>query len=164
MKKLIVGLGLTILAMPAAQVWAGSYKHMTADDIRTLQANQSRPVVRLKSHRVETISPANQSKGLPCACDLSTQPYVEPPAYSFEPDASADDIAPMPFIGEPLTMSVAYPEQSSSWQRSGKLHPQPKASKTASGPRLMHAFLGPQPNLKQIVGNAQSMPPALYWV
>ncbi|HRJ54448.1 MAG TPA: hypothetical protein PLE99_16930 [Candidatus Thiothrix moscowensis] len=49
MKKLIAGLGLTVLAVPSAQAWTGGI-----EDMRTMQANERGPVVRVKSHRVTT--------------------------------------------------------------------------------------------------------------
>lgn len=44
MKKLIAGVGMTMLAVPSAQAWAGG------DSWRTVEANQSRPVVRVVKH------------------------------------------------------------------------------------------------------------------
>lgn len=49
MKKLIAGLGLTVLAVPSAHAWSGGI-----EDMRTMRANQSYPIVRVKSHRVTT--------------------------------------------------------------------------------------------------------------
>lgn len=49
MKKLIAGLGLTVLAVPSAHAWSGSI-----EDMRTMRANQSYPIVRVKSHHVTT--------------------------------------------------------------------------------------------------------------
>ncbi|MGB3915995.1 MAG: hypothetical protein WBL07_01025 [Thiothrix litoralis] len=48
MKKLIAGLGLTILAVPSAQAWTGGI-----DDMRTMRANESRPIVRIQRYHVE---------------------------------------------------------------------------------------------------------------
>ncbi|OQX13512.1 MAG: hypothetical protein BWK73_12075 [Thiothrix lacustris] len=50
MKKLIAGLGLTVLAVPSAQAW-------TMDDSRTVRANQSQPIVRVvKRYQTATLS------------------------------------------------------------------------------------------------------------
>lgn len=50
MKKLIAGLGLTVLAVPSAQAW-------TMDDSRTALANQSQPIVRVvKQYQTATLS------------------------------------------------------------------------------------------------------------
>ncbi|QQZ29854.1 hypothetical protein HMY34_14410 [Thiothrix subterranea] len=43
MKKLIAGLGLTVLAVPSAQAWS-------MDDSRTVHANKSQPIVRVVKH------------------------------------------------------------------------------------------------------------------
>ncbi len=51
MKKLIAGVGLTVLAVPAAQAWTGSM-----DEMRTMQANESRPIVRIQRYQVDTVS------------------------------------------------------------------------------------------------------------
>lgn len=48
MKKLIAGVGLTVLAIPTAQAWTGSM-----DEMRTMQANESRPIVRIQRYQVE---------------------------------------------------------------------------------------------------------------
>lgn len=49
MKKLLAGIGLTVLAVPSAHAWTGGVEAM-----RTMRANQSYPVVRVKSHHVTT--------------------------------------------------------------------------------------------------------------
>lgn len=49
MKKLLAGVGLTVLAVPSAHAWTGGI-----EDMRTMRANESYPVVRIKSHRVTT--------------------------------------------------------------------------------------------------------------
>ncbi|WP_236498850.1 hypothetical protein [Thiothrix winogradskyi] len=52
MKKLIAGLGLTVLAVPSAQAWTGS-----VEDMRTMRANQSHPIVRVvKQYQTATLS------------------------------------------------------------------------------------------------------------
>ncbi|WGZ95322.1 MAG: hypothetical protein QJT81_04875 [Candidatus Thiothrix putei] len=52
MKKLIAGLGLTVLAVPSAQAWSGGI-----DDMRTARANKSEPVVRVvKYYQEATLS------------------------------------------------------------------------------------------------------------
>ncbi|UOG92096.1 MAG: hypothetical protein L3K52_18220 [Candidatus Thiothrix sulfatifontis] len=52
MKKLIAGLGLTVLAVPSAQAW-------TMDDSRTVRANQSQPIVRVvKRYQTATLQQA----------------------------------------------------------------------------------------------------------
>lgn len=51
MKKLIAGLGLTVLAMPSAQVWAGGI-----EDMRTMRANEQKPFVRIKSYHTQIIN------------------------------------------------------------------------------------------------------------
>ncbi|EIJ34345.1 hypothetical protein [Thiothrix nivea] len=57
MKKLIAGLGLTVLAVPAAQAWTGGI-----EDMRTMRANESGPITRIKRYHVETI-PCGQCHG-----------------------------------------------------------------------------------------------------
>jgi len=51
MKKLIAGLGLTVLAVPAAQAWTGGI-----EDMRTMHDNEGRPIVRVQRHHVSTVS------------------------------------------------------------------------------------------------------------
>ena len=55
MKKLIAGLGLTVLAVPTAQAWTGSI-----EDMRTMKANESRPIVRIQRYHVETTTTCGQ--------------------------------------------------------------------------------------------------------
>ena len=50
MKKLIAGVGLTVLAIPTAQAWTGSM-----DEMRTMQANESRPIVRIQRYQVDVL-------------------------------------------------------------------------------------------------------------
>lgn len=50
MKKLIAGLGLTVLAVPSAQAWTGGI-----EDMRTMRANEQGPFVRIKSYHTQTV-------------------------------------------------------------------------------------------------------------
>lgn len=61
MKKLIVGLGLVALTMPAMQAVAKS--HVSTDDLRTKRANLQKPIVRVK-HQTVTVEP--------CQCQIPT--------------------------------------------------------------------------------------------
>jgi hypothetical protein len=54
MKKLIAGFVLAWMAAPAAQAWTGG-----VEDMRTMEANESGPVVRVKGH---------PGMPLPCGC------------------------------------------------------------------------------------------------
>ena len=47
MKKLIAGFALAFLASPAAQAWTGGI-----EDMRTMEANQSGPILRIKGTNI----------------------------------------------------------------------------------------------------------------
>lgn len=63
MKKLIAGFTLAFLASPVAQAWTGSI-----EDMRTMQANQSGPILRIKGTNI----PSN-------GCCGSVKPQVRCP-------------------------------------------------------------------------------------
>lgn len=134
MKKLIAGLGLTVLAVPSVQAWTGGI-----EDMRTMQANEGRPIVRIKRYHVDTVS---------CG-----QCYVRH-GYGRHQAARPQQ---------------RRPHRATGWQRSARVAPhglqRRPAVRAPVRPVQMHAYYVPQrqhtaqhpPRIHRIVGQAQPM-------
>ncbi|QLQ30531.1 MAG: hypothetical protein HZT40_01615 [Candidatus Thiothrix singaporensis] len=130
MKKLIVGLGLTALAVPSVQAgWTGSI-----EDMRTMQANESRPIVRVKRSYVDTASCGQ--------CHIRYNPAKQHTANPYQ----------------------RRPPQATGWQRSARVTPHISQRQPLARPVQMYAYYAPQrhsaqqpPRVYRIVGQAQPM-------
>lgn len=121
MKKLIAGLGLTVLAVPAAHAWTGSM-----DDVRTMKANKSQPIVRVVKHyQTATLSCTEQcqvrqhSKRQPQATGWQRSARVVP--HSFQRRSIARLLARAPV--RPVQMYAYYvPQRHTAAQQPLRVH------------------------------------------
>lgn len=164
MKNLVLGIGLSALALPTADAMAGHHHRRTLDDWRTMQANLSRPAVHVK-HHYTSVMPYN---GRVAPYHPHYKPYYKPAHKSQRPllpmVLNDRDRVPTIFPHEPL-LDTKPTSTARGWQRAAKIAP--RAINPAKRPvtKRMYAFVGPTPELKPgqkihtIVGNAQPMCP-----
>lgn len=132
MKKLIAGLGLTVLAVPSAQAWTGGI-----EDMRTMQANERGPIVRIKRYHVNTVSCGQ--------CQIRHGHAGRFSHHAARPQQRR-------------------PHQATGWQRSARVTPHVAPRRQPVRPVQMYAFYTPQrqqmrhpPRIHRIVGQAQPM-------
>lgn len=159
MKSLMLGIGLSTLALPNAGAVAGYYPTRTLDDWRTSQANLSTPVVQVKRQYV-SVMPYNSASKSPISHYKLLPPHTPVVA------ASSQNRIPTILPHEPVHEPVAEPDTAPAakgWQRSSKIAPHGLRRPTKRPIiKRMYAFAGSPPDLKtgqqlhQIVGNAQA--------
>lgn len=79
MKKLIAGFVMAVVVSPAAQAWTGGI-----EDMRTMEANERGPIIRIKSDRITVCGVCNPRYHAQRGVRYTYRPhrYIRQPAYN----------------------------------------------------------------------------------